>query len=157
MKKATLTIFFFLSFLYSNSCSCFEGFNGYEGYPMSLGLASKVFQNLTLIEIQSVDSAGVKALIIKDYCNSFPSDSIFVVNLDPGWQCGYSTDEFKKGDILLTVFDSKEYNNYFSICYESYINVLDKNISGLIAASQNAVVKSWKISDIESNLGITIN
>ena len=156
MKRAILTLFFSLSFLYSNSCSCFEGFKDYKGYPMTLSLAAKVFNNLTLIEIQHVDSAGAKALIIYDYCNSYDSDTIFIENMNPGWQCGFSTDEFKTGDKLLTVLALPDYKNYLSICYESYINVSDEEASGLISATKSAKAIIWKIFEIESQLGITI-
>jgi hypothetical protein len=156
MKKAILTLFFSLSFLYSNSCSCFGGFKGYKGYPMTLGLAAKVFNNLTFIEIQHVDSTGARALIIYDYCNSYDSDTIFIENMDPGWQCGYSTDEFKTGDKLLTVLALPDYKNHLSICYESYINVTNEETSGLISATKTVKAKTWKISEIESQLGITI-
>ena len=156
MKKAALCIILTIAFLQSNSCSCFEGFKGYKDYPMTIGLASKMFQNLTLLEVIEKDSAGIKAKILMDYCNTYSFDTVFIANMDPGWQCGYSTDEFKKGDRLLTVLALSDYNNHLSICYESYIDVSNEETSGLISATKTVKAKTWKISEIESYFGITI-
>ena len=46
MKKTILAVFLTFAFLQSNSCSCFEGFKGYKDYPMTLGLAAKVIQQI---------------------------------------------------------------------------------------------------------------
>ena len=145
MKKTILAVFLTFAFLQSNSCSCFEGFKGYKDYPMTLGLAAKVIQQLTLLEVMEKDSTGIKAKILKDYCNAYDFDTVFIANKDPGWQCGYSTDEFEKGNLILTVLATNEYQNYFSTCYESFIDVSGNSTNGLIEISIEAKAKELAI------------
>ena len=154
--KALLTSFLFFSFIISEACSCFEGFKGYKGYPLTLGLSAKVFNQLALIEIKSVDSTGARAIVVRDYCNSIDVHSITIENMDPGWQCGYSTDEFKKGDKILAVLAGEGSKKHLSICYESFVNLSKEKITGLISASKDAKAREWTIAELESQLGIMI-
>lgn len=156
MKKIILSLFFSLSFLYSNSCSCPTGFKGYKDFPLTLGLSAKVFGSLTLIKIQSIDSTGAKATIINDYCNSFETDSIFINNMNPGWECGYSTDKLKKGDFILSVFPVNNYDNSFSTCFESFINLSNESKTGKIAPTKSAKERKWTVIEIENLFGIDI-
>ena len=157
MKKAVLSVILTFAFLQSNSCSCFEGFKGYKGFPMTLGLASKMFNNLTLLEVIDIDSTGIKAKILTDYCNTYDFDTVFIANMDPGWQCGNSTDEFEKGNLLLTVLANNDYQNYLSNCYESFIDVSNDKTNGLIEIVQDAKAKDWTVIEIEKLLGISIS
>lgn len=156
--KVIISLFLFITFSsIGRACECFANFKGHEGYIMSFSLSADIIGNLVLLEITSTDSLGAKALIIKDYQKTFKHDSIFIENLDPGWQCGESTDQFNIGDVLIAIFHSTEYDNALSNCYESFINVTNSVVEAILVSEKKVTKTKWTIEEIEQILCIEIN
>lgn len=142
--------------LFACTCPQVNGLNGkFAGFATMDSLLNHTF----LIKVTSKSTKGVTVQIQTDYKNSTKLTELFIVNMNPGFTCSHSTDNFYIGQQYLVVFESDGNlgrENSLSTCFESFINVSGDQVKAQVSDRKKIRLKTWAIEELEEELSLKI-